>query len=191
MQPNAELKISELIRNEVSGDKKGVSKYQFNVLTSTGIAYNQQNEGFKCLSSNPVNNELICSGYTGIDNIDQAVLIWKLDEKNLGNAGQGDFKRGLKRQKVESSPIEHYSQVHCGGGITSLKWMNNDTILAGSSDHSIKVINAETSQVQEILFTNHKVATSLDSAQGNLVLSGHEDSVVRLWDIRAGGSGDK
>ena len=45
----------------------------------------------------------------------------------------------------------------------------------------------ERSQVQASVFTNHKVATALDSNFANenqLVLAGHEDGFVRLYDLR-------
>jgi WD40 repeat protein len=37
-----------------------------------------------------------------------------------------------------------------------------------------------------VLFTNHKVPTSIDSVQETVILTAHEDSVIKLWDIRTG-----
>ena len=42
--------------------------------------------------------------------------------------------------------------------------------------------------MEEILFTQHKVPTCLDSSQEHTLLTGNEDSVVRLWDVRSGSS---
>jgi WD40 repeat protein len=42
-----------------------------------------------------------------------------------------------------------------------------------------------TRQVQDVMFTDHKVPTSLDSSR-DLIISGHEDSLIRLWDLRSG-----
>jgi len=43
-------------------------------------------------------------------------------------------------------------------------------------------------QVAESVFTNHKVVTCIDSASGEhqTILGGHEDGIVRLYDLRTG-----
>ena len=41
--------------------------------------------------------------------------------------------------------------------------------------------------MQAAVFTNHKVATAIDcnfAGENQLVLSGHEDGMVRLYDLR-------
>ena len=80
------------------------------------------------------------------------------------------------------------AKVHCSGGLSSLKWIGPNRIVAGCLDHSLKLINAERQQVEEILFTSHKVATCLDSSKETTLITGHEDATVRLWDIRSGQS---
>lgn len=88
MQPNAELKVSELVSNgPSSGGSKKNQKYSLNVLATSSADYNEVNEGFKCLSSNPINNELICSGSYGTENLDYSILIWKLTQETLANGG--------------------------------------------------------------------------------------------------------
>lgn len=67
-----------------------------------------------------------------------------------------------------------------------MKWAGPSTIYAGCYDHQIKIINVDKLQIEEVLFTNHKVPTSIDSVQESLVLTGHEDSTIRLWDVRSG-----
>ena len=45
----------------------------------------------------------------------------------------------------------------------------------------------ERQQVQARVFTNHTVATAIDSnfaSENQLVLAGHEDGYVRLYDLR-------
>jgi len=49
-------------------------------------------------------------------------------------------------------------------------------------------VNVERQQVEEILFTQHKVPTALDSSKETTLISGHEDGLVRLWDVRSGSS---
>ena len=38
------------------------------------------------------------------------------------------------------------------------------------------------------MFTSHKVATCIDSSKETTLLTGHEDTIVRLWDVRSGAS---
>ena len=59
----------------------------------------------------------------------------------------------------------------------------------GGQDHQIKIVNVDTKKIEEIIFTNHKVPTSIDSIQDSLILTGHEDSLIRLWDIRVSSAG--
>lgn len=79
-------------------------------------------------------------------------------------------------------------KIHCSGGVSTLKWTSPNQIAAGCKDHSIKLINVERHQVEEILFTSHKVPTTIDSSKESTLLTGHEDSVIRLWDVRSGAS---
>jgi len=114
-------------------------------------------------------------------------LVWKLDQSLL-NDGGSKAKQGLpnKRQKTGPINISPSGKIHCSGGLSSLKWIGPNRIVAGCFDHSLKLINAERQQVEEILFTSHKVATCLDSSKESILLTGHEDATLRLWDIRSG-----
>lgn len=96
------------------------------------------------------------------------------------------MKKGSKRQKTNESHISAVSQISCGGGISSMKWNDPTQILVGCYDHAIKIVNVDRAQVVEVLFTNHKVATCMDAVQSDILITGHEDAVVRLWDIRSG-----
>jgi WD40 repeat protein len=77
------------------------------------------------------------------------------------------------------------SSISVGGGVSALHWSTPDNVIAGCYDHSIKIIDVSSQQVQEVMFTDHKVPTSLDSSR-DLIISGHEDSLIRLWDLRSG-----
>ncbi len=69
-----------------------------------------------------------------------------------------------------------------------MKWSGPAKIFASCLDHTLKLINVDRGQVDEIMFTQHKVATCLDSSTDSTLITGHEDAVVRLWDIRSGQS---
>ena len=68
-----------------------------------------------------------------------------------------------------------------------MSWASQAVLVAGCTDHQLRVFDMERQQVQASIFTNHKVATTIDSNFANdnqLVLAGHEDGVVRLYDLR-------
>ena len=44
-----------------------------------------------------------------------------------------------------------------------MKWHNPLQIVVGSMDHTIKLVNVERKNVEEVLLTNHKVPTCLDT----------------------------
>lgn len=75
--PNVELKVSE-VSHVASGKGK---QYQFNTIAQSREKHN--GESFRCLSSNPMSNEYVCSGgviNTAEDGSHEAgVLIWKID----------------------------------------------------------------------------------------------------------------
>ncbi len=86
-KPNAELKVSEL--TQIAATTGGKAKqYQFQTIAQSREDFNGT-EGFGCLSSNPINNEYLCSGgiITGAEGEDVSpatqqetgILIWKLD----------------------------------------------------------------------------------------------------------------
>ena len=80
-----------------------------------------------------------------------------------------------------------HAKISCpGGGISSLKWVGPSKIFAACQDHTIKLVNADKYQVEEVLFTQHKVATCLDAFNEDLLLTGHEDALIKLWDVRTG-----
>lgn len=188
-KPNAELKVSEIIKTDKS--------YSFATLAVSREELNGT-ESFSCLSHNPLNTELICSG--GIINqipMEEAhtgILIWKLNNYSLNQQREAvvDNKTlggPTKRVKTEGvSQLAPFARINCHGGISSLKWSGPNKIFAGCQDHNLKVINVEKQQVEEVLFTQHKVPTCLDSSQESTLITGHEDGVVRLWDVRSSAS---
>lgn len=68
-----------------------------------------------------------------------------------------------------------------------MSWASASVLVAGCTDHQLRVFDMEKQKVQASIFTNHKVATAIDcnfSGENQLVLSGHEDGLVRLYDLR-------
>lgn len=136
--PNPELKVSE-----ISQDGKMLHITQ--LATSKDEEYNGINDGFKCLTSSPINNEYICSAYQTSEHApEKALLIWRLNARSLDDAIQGFAKKGmLKRQKISNSYIEPHEKITCGGGISSLKWAGPSKLFVGCNDHSVKIVNVD------------------------------------------------
>ena len=77
--------------------------------------------------------------------------------------------------------------MRCQNGVQSMTWAAQSTLITGCTDHQLKVFDVEKLLAQASVFTNHKVITALDSNfanQNQLVLGGHEDGVVKLYDLR-------
>ena len=90
-----------------------------------------------------------------------------------------------KRQKLAESNINVESYLKCQSGVQCMTWPDEDTLMAGCTDHQLKVFDMNKLQVAESVFTQHKVITCIDSTN-NVTLGGHEDGVVRLYDLRVG-----
>ena len=138
-----------------------------------------------------MNTELICSGgLLNAESSEAGVLVWKLDESIL-KSEQIPQKKGLptKRMKTgQAQSIVPTAKINCAGGLSSIKWTSPNRIVAGCKDHTLKLINVERQQTEEVIFTEHKVPTSIDSSKESILLTGHEDSLIRLWDSRSGTS---
>lgn len=65
--------------------------------------------------------------------------------------------------------------------------MNASTFVAGCSDQALKIVDVENNYVvKQSIIMNYKVPTCLDTSQDSLILTGSEDGIIRLWDIRQG-----
>ena len=117
--------------------------------------------------------------------------MWRLTNEVL-NGGAVQVEDSLKRQKVDVPELEPAQFIQVKGGVHSLGWLDGDSLVAGCGDHAIKVVDIEKSFViKQSILTDDKVPTCMDTAFGNLILTGSEDGVIRLWDTRAGSASKK
>lgn len=107
--------------------------------------------------------------------------MWKVDPQTWQT---GEKKIQGKRKKLTESLMKTDTYVKCQSGVSCLSWSSPESLFAGCTDHQLKVFDMNKLQVVESIFTNHKVVTCVDSTQRDLavVLGGHEDGTVRLYD---------
>jgi len=150
--------------------------------------------GWSDLALNPLSGDVFASSsknYVRTENDTESqnlgsIQLWKLTNEMLSN-GAVQAADSLKRQKVEAAELAPTQCIQVKGGVHSLTWLDGDNLIAGCGDHAIKIIDIEKSFViKQSILTDNKVPTCIDTAQDNLILSGSEDGVVRLWDTRAG-----
>ena len=70
--------------------------------------------------------------------------------------------------------------------MASLAWLDGQSLVAGCvDDHALKVLDVETGQIAATVLTDYKAPLTIDSTQGNLIVAGCEDAILRLFDVRA------
>lgn len=72
----------------------------------------------------------------------------------------------------------------CTGGVASLLWASGTNFVVGGTDHQMKIFDVEKGQIVESIMTQNKVAQTMDGLNEDLILTGQEDGVVKLYDLR-------
>lgn len=67
--------------------------------------------------------------------------------------------------------------------INSVCWIDNNTVVTGSSDHSLKLVDVEKLEGIQTIKTKDSITTSIDYCH-NTLLTSHEDGFIRMWDFR-------
>ena len=89
-----------------------------------------------------------------------------------------------KRAKTEVASVRPKSFIPCTGGVASLSWSCPESFVVGGTDHQLKMYDVEKGRVIESILTQNKVAQTMDGLNENLILTGQEDGVVKLYDLR-------
>lgn len=118
--------------------------------------------------------------------------MWKVDPKEWAT-GERKVEGSFKRQKLAESTMTTETFLKCQSGVACMTWPSDENLVVGCTDHQLKVFDMNKLAVAESLFTNHKVVTCLDSATDKhpIILGGHEDGSVRLYDLRSSTTGVK
>eukprot|EP01017_Pseudomicrothorax_dubius_P035253 TRINITY_DN4910_c0_g1_i2.p1 TRINITY_DN4910_c0_g1~~TRINITY_DN4910_c0_g1_i2.p1 ORF type:complete len:493 (+),score=123.99 TRINITY_DN4910_c0_g1_i2:99-1481(+) len=148
-------------------------------------------EGHRCtvesVDVNPLDGHLFCSG-----GFDGSLLIWKLDSDalSIGNpqgAGKKSDRNPRKKVKLslnELRPAQELRSVHTEC-LSQLIWRDQKTIITGSHDHTVKFFDADKLAESQTIKCGDNIVSAL-AATNQMLLTGHEDAYIRLWDERAG-----
>ena len=184
------ITCSELPNAQMTISKIGADKKTIKIVARAKASLMEDTEcGYSSLAQNPIEREKFCSSQQVIDDPDSGILLWDVNPQSW-EEGAADFSKGgqaNKRQRTDIANISPVAQIKCTNGVQSMNWASQSTLIAGCTDHQLKVFDTEKLLAQASVFTNHKVITALDSNfsnQNQLVLGGHEDGVVKLYDLR-------
>lgn len=145
--------------------------------------------GYTCLAQNPLTPERFVSSSQIIEDADMGIMLWEVNPEAWAKQPDANARTTapMKRSRTAVSQIEPTAMIRCANGVQSMSWASQSILIVGCVDHQIKVFDMDKLQVQASVFTNHKVATALACNFANdsqLVLAGHEDGYVRLYDLR-------
>ena len=68
--------------------------------------------------------------------------------------------------------------------ISRVRWTEPETLVVGQLGHAISLFDVVSKKTKQILTTRDSAVMSVDALSSQLILSGHEDGFVRLWDLR-------
>jgi len=119
---------------------------------------------------------------------DKEILVWRYDQQvqqSEESVSEHRKKRKLSstKEKIsEMAPIKrllgHSQCVSCAF------WLDKNSVMSSSWDHSIKLWDVENGKDLTSMSSETVVLSISLSPKSNLVVSGHSDKTVRLWDYR-------
>eukprot|EP01118_Nematostelium_gracile_P015489 TRINITY_DN6221_c0_g1_i1.p1 TRINITY_DN6221_c0_g1~~TRINITY_DN6221_c0_g1_i1.p1 ORF type:complete len:412 (-),score=115.34 TRINITY_DN6221_c0_g1_i1:20-1255(-) len=111
---------------------------------------------------------------------DKSIKIWDSEEKQIS------LETGKKKRKIESqdlaplSTLDGHSQC-----VSCVEWIEENVILSGSWDHTLKRWDVEQSRNVDSLPTGKVIYGVSYQKDIKLVATAHADRAVRLWDLRS------
>ena len=90
-----------------------------------------------------------------------------------------------KKQKIELKEMKPTLDVSLSGDeISKLLWIEPETIIASSFDHTIKFVDVNKMREKNLMNCKDNVVSSISYSNG-LLVSAHEDCFVKIWDEKA------
>ena len=68
--------------------------------------------------------------------------------------------------------------------VMEMKWVDTNSCILSAMDNKLKVLDLVSKKVVQEIDCRGSLATTLDALTLNLILTGHQDGYVRLWDTR-------
>src|SRR5690606_28414049 len=95
---------------------------------------------------------------------------------------------GSKRSKLSSSSMSMIRPSVTLLGhhdvVTRVEWLDDNTLVSSSMDHSLRIWDVESGANIRTLNGNVSIHTLHENRLNGLVVTGHGDRTVRLWDTR-------
>ncbi|KAK5666031.1 hypothetical protein BDV3_006964 [Batrachochytrium dendrobatidis] len=120
---------------------------------------------------------------------DQTIRIWNTDPEDVEEVEVE--KSSKKRQKLSQKRNIKTSDTVLEGHAAAVTCVafgsdsNNTTIFSGSLDHSVRVWDIESQSNTSTMNCEKSVNCLAFSKESGLIVTGHSDNLVRLWDPRS------
>lgn len=63
-------------------------------------------------------------------------------------------------------------------------WSTPESFVVGGTDHQLKIFDVEKGTIVESILTQNKVVQAMDGLDDALILTGQEDGMIKLYDLR-------
>ena len=99
--------------------------------------------GFTCLAQNPLTLERFVSSSQIIDEADQGIHLWEVNPEAWSSADAAQQTAPNKRARTSVAQISPVASLRCPNGVQSMSWAAASVLVAGCTDHQIRVFDME------------------------------------------------
>merc|ERR1739848_408149 len=91
----------------------------------------------------------------------------------------------LKKLKTAPSALKpHHELSVYRDCVTSLRWLSAEALISGSYDHTVRVTDLEKGEQRSMIDFESNVVSAV-AAYGDVIVTGHDDAYIRIWDQRS------